>query len=60
MNEKTCKGIALLLFAILLCIAGPELNKTLLYSSVDLPFSLVGFIVGCFGLAMVFDVPKSR
>lgn len=60
MNEKTCKGIALLLFAVLLCTAGPELNKTLLYSTVDLPFSLVGFIVGCFGLAMVFDVPKSR
>ena len=60
MNEKTCKGIALLLFAILLCTAGPELNKTLLYSAVDLPVSLVGFIVGCFGLAMVFDVPKSR
>lgn len=59
MNEKTCKGIALLLFAILLSTAGPELNKTLLYS-VDLPFSLVGLIVGCFGLAMVFDTPKSR
>lgn len=60
MNEKTCKGIALLLFAILLCTAGPELNKTLLYSTVDLPFSLVGLIVGCFGLAMVFDTPRSR
>ena len=60
MNEKTCKGIALLLFAILLSTAGPELNSTLLYSAVDLPFSLVGFIVGCFGLAMVFDFPKSR
>ena len=60
MNEKTCKGIALLLFAILLCTAGPELNDTLLYSAVDLPFSLVGFIVGCLGLAMVFDTPKSR
>lgn len=60
MSQKTCKGIALLLFAIFLSTAGPELNKTLLYSAVDLPFSLVGFIVGCFGLAMVFDVPKSR
>ncbi len=60
MNEKTCKGIALLLFAILLSTAGPELNKALLYSTVDLPFSLVGLIVGCFGLAMVFDFPKSR
>lgn len=60
MNEKTCKGIALLLFAILLCTAGPELNKTLLYSTVDLPFSLVGLIVGCLGLVMVFDIPKSR
>ena len=60
MNEKTCKGIALLLVAILLSPAGPELNDTLLYSAGDLPFSLVGFIVGCFGLAMVFDIPKSR
>ena len=60
MNEKTCKGIALLLFAILLCTAGPELNDTLLYSAGAFPFSLVGCIVGCFGLAMVFDFPKSR
>lgn len=60
MNEKTCKGIALLLFAILLTTAGPELNTTLFYSAVDLPFSLVGLIVGCFGLAMVFDTPRSR
>lgn len=60
MNEKTCKGIALLLFAILLSTAEPELNNTLLYSTGDFPFSFVGLIVGCFGLAMVFDIPKSH
>lgn len=60
MNEKTCKGLALLLFAILLSTAGPELNNTLLYSTVDLPFSFVGLIMGCLGLARVFDFPKSR
>lgn len=55
MNDKSLRGIALILFGILLCVGGTQINDTLLYSSVDLPFSLIGILVGAIGLAMVFD-----
>lgn len=54
MDNKTCRGIALLLFGILLCAGGAEINSTLLRSVSDFPFSLAGVIVGSVGLAMVF------
>lgn len=55
MDNKSLRGIALILFGILLCVGGPQINDTLLYSFVDFPFSLIGIIVGAIGLTMVFD-----
>lgn len=54
MNNKIAKGIALILFGILLCVAGADINKTLLSSFSDFPFSLVGIISGIAGLVMIF------
>lgn len=55
MNDKSLRGIALILFGILLCVGGTQINDTLLYNFVDFPFSLIGILVGAVGLAMVFD-----
>ena len=54
MDNKTLKGIALILFGILLCLGGAEINSTILHSFSDFPFSLLGIIIGVIGLAMVF------
>ena len=54
MNNMVLKGIALILFGILLCIGGAEINRTLLHSFSDFPFSLSGVIIGVIGLVMVF------
>ena len=60
MDNKTLKGIALILFGILFCTGGAEINSTLLHSFEDFPFSLLGVIIGAVGLAMIFikDVDK--
>ena len=58
MNNKIAKGIALILFGILLCIAGEDINKTLLSSFSDFPFSLAGIISGIAGLVMIFAKNK--
>lgn len=55
MDNKSLRGIALILFGILLYVGGPQINDTLLYNFVDFPFSLIGIIVGAIGLTMVFD-----
>lgn len=52
MDNKILKGIALILFGILLCIGGIEINSNI--SINDLPFSLFGIITGTIGLVMVF------
>ena len=54
MNNKVLKGIALILFGILLCVGGAEINRTLLRSLSDFPFSLSGVIIGAIGLAIAF------
>ena len=54
MDNKLLKGIALILFGILLCIGGVEINRTILHSFSDFPFSLFGIITGTIGLVMVF------
>lgn len=56
--NKTLKGIALILFGILLCISSGELNATILHSFSDFPFSLIGFIAGVVGLIMIFVKDK--
>ena len=55
MNNNALKGIALILFGILLCVGGTEINSTLLHSFSDFPFSLIGPIIGIIGLVMVFS-----
>lgn len=60
MNNKIAKGIALILFGILLCIAGADINKTLLSSFSDFPFSLAGIISGIAGLVMIFAKNKDE
>lgn len=54
MEPQILKGIALILFGILLCLGGAEINNTLLRSLSDFPFSVTGVIVGLIGLVMVF------
>lgn len=58
MNNRIAKGIALILFGILLCVAGADINKTLLSSFSDFPFSLAGIISGIAGLVMIFAKNK--
>ena len=60
MNHKAIRGIALLLFGLLLCASGPELNLTLFYNFGDFPFAITGLIVGAVGLIMVFDATKGE
>lgn len=60
MNNKIAKGIALILFGILLCVAGTDVNKTLLTGFSDFPFSLVGIISGIAGLGMIFAKNKGE
>ena len=55
MSSKVSKGIALLLFGILLCAGSEEINATILFSFADFPFSAIGVIVGAVGLYMVFS-----
>ena len=55
MNNKIAKGLALLLFGILLCAGSGEINATILFSFGDFPFSAIGVIVGAVGLYMVFS-----
>lgn len=58
MDNKILKGIALILFGILLCVGGEEINYTILSSLSDVPFSLIGVLVGIMGLTMVFRKDK--
>lgn len=39
MDNRILKGIALILFGILLCISDGEINRTVLHSVSDLPFA---------------------
>lgn len=58
MNDSRLKGIAVILFGILLGASGEEMNRTVLVSSSDFPFALIGIIVGIVGLIMVFKNNK--
>ena len=63
-DKKRLQGIALILFGILLCLAGEEINRELFHSIGYFPFALIGAITGIAGLVMVFyekkDEPESR
>lgn len=63
MNNRIFKGIALILFGILLCLGDSELNYSIFHSiHHDLPFTIIGVIVGIVGIAMVFwkNSPKEK
>lgn len=58
--KKQLNGVALVLFGILLCCAEGEINDVFLHSFRDLPFSLVGLLIGCIGLYLVFRGPQDK
>ena len=58
--NKTLKGIALILFGILLCICSGEINNTVLHGFSYFPFSLIGLIVGVVGLVMIFKKDRDK
>ena len=58
MNDSRLKGIAVILFGILLSASSTEINRTVFASFSDFPFALVGIIVGIVGLIMVFKNNK--
>ena len=59
MDDKI-KGIALLLFGILLSCAQDGLNDTIFASMSDIPFAFVGLCVGIAGLCLVFGKSKDK
>ena len=58
MNNSKLKGIAVILFGILLSTSSAEINRTVLASFGDFPFALIGIIFGIVGLIMVFKNSK--
>ena len=58
MSDSRLKGIAVILFGILLSASSAEMNQTVLGSFGDFPFALIGIIVGIVGLVMVFESNK--
>ena len=52
--KEQLKGIALILFGILLCCAEEGLNSIILHSFSDVPFSLLGLLIGCVGIFFVW------
>ena len=55
MSSKISKGIALLLFGILLCAGSEGINTMILSGFGDFPFAAIGVLVGAVGLYMVFS-----
>ena len=60
MKDKNLKGIALILFGILLCISSGELNNVVLLGVSYIPFSLFGTIFGIVGLILLFGKTKEK
>lgn len=60
MENKTMKGIALILFGILLCLVSGEMNNVVLLGVSYIPFSLFGVISGIVGLVFVFVKGKGE
>jgi len=60
MKNDSLKGIALILFGILLCLSSGELNNVVLIGFSYIPFSLLGVIAGILGLVMIFGKHKNK
>ena len=58
--KEQLKGIALILFGILLCCAEEGLNSIILHSFSDVPFSLLGLLIGCVGVFFVFRSTRDK
>ena len=58
--KEQLKGIALILFGILLCCAEEGLNSIILHSFSDVPFSLLGLLIGCVGIFFVFRITRDK
>ena len=58
MSDIRLKGIAVILFGILLSASSAEMNRTVLASFSDFPFAFIGIIVGIVELVMVFKSNK--
>lgn len=54
MHERIFKGIALILFGMLLCMSTGELNNVVFVGVSYIPFSLLGVLCGALGLVMAF------
>ncbi len=59
-DNKILKGIALILFGILLCVCSGEVNGTILSDFSYFPFGAFGFIAGVVGIIMVFHKNKDE
>lgn len=51
--ERQLTGISVILFGILLCCAEREWNN-IVFTSFDMPMSVIGVIIGIVGLIIVF------
>ena len=60
MNDKNIKGIALILFGILLCLASGELNNVVFIGVSYIPFPVLGVISGVVGLGLIFAKNKDN
>lgn len=60
MNDKNFKGIALILFGILLCLASGELNNVVFIGVSYIPFPLLSVISGVVGLGLIFAKNKDN
>ena len=58
MNDSKLKGIAVILFGILLSTSSAEINRIVMASFSDFSFALIGIIFGIVGLIMVFKNNK--
>lgn len=58
--EKQLKGIAVILFGILLCCAESGLNSTIFAEMSDVPMSAIGVIIGIVGLVIALTKGNSK
>jgi len=58
--HKILKGIAFILFGILLCLGSGELNHVVLIGVSYIPFSLIGVVSGAVGLILIFVKSKDE
>ncbi len=58
--KEQLKGVALVLFGILLCCADQGINSSVLANFSDFPFSVLGVIAGIAGIVFVFKKTTNK